>query len=179
MDIFLEHIVKKKKDTIDRVFTMVIIAIVIAVTLLLFSLNLGSVSEYRFVLMAGVWYGAYMLIRRRRLEYEYSFTNGELDVDVIRARRKRYHAVSVKAKEFTVCANIFDEDHKEQYLNVTGLKRQYEMVSTTRSRDIYFADFRKNGERTRLLFEPTKKMLEGMKKYNPARVYIKEEKRFE
>jgi len=179
MDIFLEQIIKKKKDSRDRLLTLLMILSAATVTVTLLLINMSGMEGLQLVLIGGSWYGAYLLIRRRRLEYEYCFTNGELDIDVIRARRKRYHAISVRAKEIAICANIFDDAHKERYLDASGIKRQYDMASTPDSRNVYFVDFRRNGERMRLLFEPTRKMLAAMKKYNPANIHIQEEAHYD
>ena len=40
---------------------------------------------------------------------------------------------------------------------------------------IYFADVMIEGEQKRILFQPTSKMLDSIKRYNPRKVFIKEE----
>ncbi len=175
MDIFLEHMVKKKKDTGDYFFIICIILAGILLTVLLLLVAAHFVSYamgLEFMAIALVWYGVYILLRRRHVEYEYVFTNGVLDIDAIYAKRRRGHVLSVKARDMLICAPVYVRRFEEAYLNMSGVKRTYALASSLSAQNIYFADFMMNAERVRLLFEPTVKMITGMKKYNPNNIHL-------
>ena len=48
-----------------------------------------------FLLLAGMGYGLWWLLTSLNIEYEYSVTNGDIDIDQITAKRKRKRIVSV------------------------------------------------------------------------------------
>ncbi|MGN1116383.1 MAG: hypothetical protein ACI4TH_07440, partial [Candidatus Ornithomonoglobus sp.] len=98
-DIFLENLVPRKKDTKDKLIIGLTIFGGIIVTLFLFACMLGisfaavtseqlqKISSMTFsiglLLVAFVWYGAYLIINTRNVEYEYIVTNNELDIDKV------------------------------------------------------------------------------------------------
>ncbi len=91
MDTFVEQIVKKKKTAVDFLIMMAIA----------FAAFLVSVAIYVYIsfllpfVVLVVW-GAWWLITNRNIEFEYSYTNGEMDVDCIIAQRRRKRLCSVK-----------------------------------------------------------------------------------
>ena len=91
MDVFVEQMIKRKlsaKDYLIAVGIAIVAMILVFLCLTVFARIIGTL----FVLIiGGIIYIAYKLIRMRLLEFEYSFTNGDLTVDKIidRSRRKR------------------------------------------------------------------------------------------
>ena len=178
MDIFLEYMVKKKKDAADYFYiaAMILSGIITSVLVLYISAFFISYTMgLQFLVVAFIWYGVCILIRRRNVEYEYSFTNGVLDVDAIYAKRKRSHILTVKARDMLLCAPVYSGRFQEQYLNVKGLKRSYLAVRSMGERGLYFADFITNAERVRLIFGPPHNMISNMKKYNPNNIHLLDE----
>ena len=49
---------------------------------------------------AGAGYGTYFYVQNTDVEYEYTFTNGELDIDKIIAKKRRKSLVSVDISKF-------------------------------------------------------------------------------
>lgn len=175
MDIFLEYLVKKKNTGKDYAFIFGIILAGILLTYLIFStmihfLNLGTLG---FILVFGIWAGVYWLLSSHSREYEYSVTNGELDIDVIIARRKRKHLLSAKTRQFDVCASVHDPNF-QQVLTRKDTDRTVLMAASLRDATrTYFVDtIGHDNKKYRLFFEPTSDMLEAFKKYNPQNVHI-------
>lgn len=166
MDVFLEKIVKRRKTILDSV----IIAAVIVVGLVLIMI-LGS---FRFLqtftpfIIIGIGYLGYILIRNRSIEYEYIVTNGDLDIDMIIAQRKRKRIFSGSCKEFEVLAKMTSGEFNQSYQNI---KKHINAVTSMDSNDVYFISTVKGGEKMIIFFEPHAKMIEAFKKYIPRKVF--------
>ena len=176
MDTFIEYMVKRKRTGTDllKIFGTIIGAIVLCIILgFLVTITPQMLFLLWFALAVAVWYGVYISVSRQNIEYEYTFTNGELDIDAIYSKRRRVHLLTVRAKEFTICAPAYDERFKEQYLNVSGIKHYYKTVSRMDSEAVYFADFLLNGDRVRLFFEPSGRMIEAIKRFNMRNVHVR------
>lgn len=96
MDTFFEQIVKKKKTAMEwcGIIGTVVLAVVLAVVLWLINIPLLSP-----LLIIGIGYGAWWLVTGLNAEYEYCVTNGDIDIDLIVAKRKRKRIVSVVGRK--------------------------------------------------------------------------------
>ncbi len=188
-DIYLEYMVRKKKS--GKQFALLAAVIVLAVILscvffvLMFAIGvtmqkagtgLGQmVSFLGLMLVAAVWYGVYIFVGMQNVEYEYILTNSEMDIDKIMSKKGRKHIVSFDFKEILICANVDDNDHNHDYKNIKPAK----IIDVTGDKErgnIYFADLLKDGgEKVRVLFQPTSKMISSAKKFNPRNVFIVED----
>ena len=179
MDTFIEYMIPRKRSTKDiaKIFGAVIGAIAACVVIgFLITISPQWLFIVWFMAAVFVWYGVYIIISRQNVEYEYSFTNGELDVDAIYSKRRRVHLLNVKVREFDICAPAYDERFTQKYLDVSGVKNYYKVAGSMESQNVYFADFMRNGDKVRLYFEPPKKMIEAIKRFNVRNVYLPEEK---
>ncbi len=184
-DIYLEYMIKKKK-TAGQIG---IIALIVAAGLIISALMLvliyacaialqgTQISQFAFsvgfVLIALLWYGAYLLISMQNIEYEYILTNSEADIDKVMSKKGRKHIISFDFKEVIVCADITDEEHNGDYKNVQ-CDKVYNAVGDRNGGGIYFVDFHQDGQRVRVLFQPTYKMVTSAKRYNPKNIYVTE-----
>lgn len=164
MDIFIEHLVKREKTIKDTIMNVGVVFAGIVVAIILLRFPFGP------VLAAATFYGVYLFTTSRNIEYEYSITNGELDIDKITAQRKRKRLLSINCKEFDILAPVNDENHKREYENI-NIQKTINAASTLSSNSVYFAVFVFNGVRTRLIFEPNDKMLGAIKKIIPRKVF--------
>lgn len=162
MDIFCEYMVKRKKGSREWAIT---VGTVVGALLLsmLFTVLLGS---FAFVFICGVWFGAWWLITRLDTEYEYIVTSTILDVDKIMAKRSRKRILSLDLKEIEDCRPVSD------MTDAAGIKL-IDASPNGAEDGVYGIDFEKNGERTRLLLKPNKKMLTEMKKASPRLVTLR------
>lgn len=185
-DIYLEYMVKSKKSVNQKVMIAFIIALGVVLTgvlimltyacaLLLVGTQFGSFAfSIGLVLIALMWYGAFLLIGMQNIEYEYILTNSEMDIDKIMSKRGRKHIVSFDFKEINICANINDTAHNSNLTNVMPAKT-YDTAGNKSDSNIYFVDF--NGEEgiTRVIFQPTSKMINSAKKFNPRNIFVMED----
>jgi len=95
MDVFVEQIVKKKKDFTDY---LIITAACFLALVILFGI---FIYLFFFLPLAavGLGYGLYYLINSRHVEFEYSVTNGDIDIDRIVGKKKRQRIVSVSGSK--------------------------------------------------------------------------------
>lgn len=166
MDIFLEKIVRRKRTVQDSIF----IAGIILVSLLLIMIagSIKFLSSLLLIIIAGIGYFAYVFIRGRNIEYEYIVTNGDLDIDMIIAQRKRKRIFTGSCKDFEVVAKMTSGqyDHNRQ-----NIKKRIQAVTAMDSQDVYFISTVKDGEKVIVFFEPHVKMIESFKKYIPRKVF--------
>lgn len=85
MDTFVEQIVAKKKGAKEIAVIAGTIFLIVVLVFVLF-MFLGYFSLVIDMLLI---YGAWWLITSQNIEYEYSVTNGDIDIDQIIAQRKR------------------------------------------------------------------------------------------
>lgn len=167
MDIFCEYMVKHKKGAKERLQAtgLIIAAILLTFILLAFSLFLLGLAP---LLICGVWYGAYWLISRMNIEYEYIVTSSILDIDKIMARRSRKRILSLDLKGISICQHAKDMPDQQGLKVIDATPQGIED-------GVYGIDFDKNGMRNRLLFKPNKKMLNQIKKASPSLVKLRDE----
>lgn len=98
MDTFFEQLVKMNKTPTDAAkFAGIWIAAVLlsALLFLLIMLNPYALLAIGTLGIVGIIWGAVKLSGRLSVEYEYIFTNGDLDIDKIVAKSSRKRIVSV------------------------------------------------------------------------------------
>ena len=170
MDIFNEWIVKRKRTSVDYalIAAMILGGFILIIGLTMFAASLGS-----FLLLAivGVGYLVFIGIQSTNVEYEYSVTNGELDIDKIIARRRRKRVTSVHARAFEYFAPITTE-HQSAY-NSEGITKKVDAFSTLQSDNVYFAIYHKNNDKIRITFEPTEKMIQDFSRFVPRSVFYR------
>ncbi len=99
MDTFFEQLIKiKLNGKAKALITLIVAADVIIVLALLFFAFIFAPAIVLLVVAAAI-YGGYKLISLLTIEYEYIYTNGDLDVDKIVAQNSRKRMVSIKCSE--------------------------------------------------------------------------------
>ncbi len=95
MDIFAEQIIVRKK-TGGQVACAVLIMALTSVLMVLSFLLLRTLA---LIIIVPLGYGMWWLLSGMNVEYEYSITNNDIDIDRIVARRKRERVVSVSLQK--------------------------------------------------------------------------------
>ena len=108
-DIFVEEMVVRRKTPLNLLLTVLMIlggaALIILVWL--------AVPFISTVLMVIIGFAVYLGVKFQYVEYEYSFTNGDLDVDKIMAKRKRIRALEINQRQIRVMAPYTAEYESE------------------------------------------------------------------
>ena len=169
MDNFAEQLVKRSETSADKTRRILTLAVGVLFTISLTGLALLQLTRplmalLGFLLAVAAGYGTYFLVQNSYVEYEYTFTNGELDVDKIIAKRKRSGMVTADIKKFTAFGKYTD-----------GMEETDDMTVVIASDNIasheYYADFEhEEYGTTRLIFAPDERILENIKHTLPAKL---------
>ena len=164
MDNFAEQLVKKNETSSDKTkrLLMTVGGTVLTAVLALFGFfTIGNpvLSLLGFLLAVGAGYGTFFIVQSSHIEYEYAFTNGELDIDKIIAKRKRKPLLSVEVRKFTDFGKYSDDPEETAEMTVV-------ISSDNIASHEYYADFQHDDYGlTRLVFSPNEKMLENIKRF--------------
>ena len=101
MDHFAEQLVKKYHSPKDDVKKALIITGAAVITLVSLLLTFMGFPLALILPVCAIW-AAWYLLKLSHVEYEYSCTNGELDIDKIMGQDKRKSLLSVNVGTFTV-----------------------------------------------------------------------------
>lgn len=165
LDYFTEFIVKKKKDAKDITIIVLLLLAGLAFSYFAFPfvLLLQPFGQIIFLAIAAAWWAIVVLIINRSIEYEYIVTNGEIDVDQITARRKRKRLITVPSREIELIAPV-----SEQPSVFEGKVIDASVGKNTEN--LYFLLTTKDGVKTKILFNPSPKMLKIFLKFRPQNV---------
>lgn len=172
-EVFYEQLVedsRKERGTFFRV-----LLVVVPVVLLVGLWFIEFVRLYLWTLLAILCFTAVLFLWRRCYnEYEYIFTDGQLDVDRIFSKQTRKHLVSINAKEIMLVAPIQSEKNKRYFemsydINIdAGDHRKDEKAAHGK----YYLLARKGDKTLKLLFQPNEQILKLLKQYAPHKVII-------
>lgn len=172
MDNFAEQLVKRNETGSDKTrrVLMVIVGVLFTLSLALLSvtqLNRPVMALFGFILTVVAGFGTFHIVQNTFVEYEYTFTNGELDVDKIIAKKKRRPMTSTNIRQLTDFGKY--DDGMEESPDMTVI-----MATDNIASHEYFADFTDEElGSARLIFCPDERMLENVKKSLPARLRSK------
>jgi len=167
VDIFIEKLVKKQKTSKDMLKAIGLILASLVIVFFIVPL-IPFVKGFLIFFIVAIPFFAYYVIKSQNVEYEYAYTNGELDVDRIVAESRRKRLLSVDCKDFEIVAKVSSDKYSDEYRKIPN---KVEAVSSMTSPDVYFAVFENAGKRTILYFEPNDKMIEAMWKYIPRKFF--------
>ena len=152
MDSFSEQLISRRKTAIDYVLLFLItlggvLSVFVVVRFLFF------LTAICFLLLVGIGWLAWYAITSMNVEYEYTVTNGDIDIDQIIGKRKRKRLVSVP---HTRIESLFP--YSEQALAGKNFDRIV-MVASHKSAVTWCFTYRsKKSGHTLVLFEPNERV---------------------
>ena len=108
-DIFVEEMIIRRKTVWNLLLSFAMIVVGLGLIVLVW-LTVPFIST---VLMLIIGFAVYLGIRFQYAEYEYSFTNGDFDVDKIMAKRKRTRQLEINCSQIRVMAPYTAEYESE------------------------------------------------------------------
>lgn len=162
-DVFKEQLVARKSNAKDLVKK---VGVVLGAIILLI-VGATFVPSIAIFLALGLGWVAFVLIRRFNLEFEYIFTNGELDIDKIYNKLKRKHALTVDVRSFVVMVQMNNPSLKSEIGNITKVL-DYSAGEVTDS--TYAAVYEDDGQRIQLIFDPNEEIFKAIKMYIPRKI---------
>lgn len=178
MDNFAEQLVVRSETSSDKIRKNLLLAVGILLTLTLAAfavLQLGAPLRAFFglILAAVSGYFTFFTYRNAYVEYEYTFTNGELDIDKITARSKRSHMVTTEIRQLAAFGK-YNEDMTETD-DMTLILASDNIASHEYYADLTHEEYGK----TRLVFSPDERMLENIHRFLPARLRTEQDKSYQ
>ena len=170
MDHFTEYIIKQKKSKYQIMATIGMVILTLAVWILTLPYTVYPIVQTVIVLVdAALAYGIYLVAASFNIEYEYCVVNAEMDVDKITNKKTRKRITTVKFKNIELMAPVGDsrflDSENGEFENVIMAAISHDHP------DAYFVIYENNGKRTKLIFNPTHKMIEIATIFAPRKVY--------
>ncbi|HHY82382.1 MAG TPA: hypothetical protein GX505_06845 [Clostridiales bacterium] len=122
-----------------------------------------------FVFFGGLTFLCFTVRNNQRIEYDYTFTNGILDIAKVINNSRRKKLLSANIKEFEIIAPASDDGFMKM-LQYPGIKKFNYFLN--RGGGLYYGIFTHNGDKSILVFEPSEEMLKMFKLVNPRNVKI-------
>lgn len=162
-DVFFEQIIKKRPTIKERFIKAGILIGAILIFLLVFRFALipnSGIASIVFLIAVGVLVFAWYLITGLNLEYEYIYTNGEIDIDKISAKRKRKRLLTVRIDSFEEFEKYDNQKFKGKTFDMT-----FHACTHLLDDNVYYAIFNgKQGQKCLLTISPSQKLLEEINK---------------
>ena len=175
MDHFMEEVVVKRNRMVQNMLyigatiVMVICALFAILGLQLIFVQFSVMALVELLIYIGV--AVFLFLRRDRLrtEYEYTFTNGELDFAQVFNNQKRKTLGTMRVKNVEAFGPV-DSENFRKLINMPNVKRRNWFLN--REANLYYFYFQKeNNEKHMLMFEPSEEMVSYIRKYLPRGVY--------
>ena len=155
-DVFKEQLVKKAVTGKNTALRFGIVAL--AVIIFFFCLAIPFVQQFAVFVAAALGFGVYILITRQNIEYEYIFTNGDLDIDVIYNKSKRKRLFSSSIRDIEIMAHVQDKAHTHDLSNAAETK---DYSSGVTGPNTYAFVMSYKGKRTKFIIEPNEMMIKA------------------
>ncbi|HNW86802.1 MAG TPA: hypothetical protein PLP25_11535 [Candidatus Limiplasma sp.] len=174
MDHFMEEIVIRRNRALQEMLyylasiTMVIFAL-IGFWMLTNIFNAFSVlGLVILVFFGGSAVLMYLYKDRLRTEFEYTFTNGDLDFAQVFNNQKRKNLGTMRVKNVEAFG-LVDSENFRKLINMPGMKRKNWFLN--RDANLYYFYYQKESNRTMIVLEPSADLVEMIRKYLPHGVY--------
>ena len=171
MDHFLEEVVVKQKNTVNRILyyfswvVMIFAALVASMTLSSLTMNFNWFSVVVILLSAGIAVYTWFFHDKLLTEYEYTFTNGSLDFAEVYNNKKRKSLGSLNVKNVEAFGKVTSSSF-QRYLNMPGIKRMNWFLN--REAELYYFYFTKEQDKKMIILEPSEELVGFIRKYVPG-----------
>lgn len=164
-DIFIEQLVKKETKSSDKIKTILyfLTATILSFVSLIY---LGFIFP---LVLAGSFFGAIYLSSLNNVEYEYIFTNTELDIDAIYNKQRRKRKISTDLKQSTLITYF----NNKQYENAHNDAKVLDFSSGANYQNVYYIITNIDNKKVKLLFEPNEEMISALEKKLSRNIFIK------
>lgn len=158
---YIEQMIKQK-TTMPTMVKRAAISLLILLGILLCWISVAAFPLFLGLVALAVW-----LLKRTSLEYEYIYYAGDIDIDKIMGRQKRKRVLSTNIKDLEVLAPTGSVE-LQRYRDLKVLD-----CSTNTENPTYEMVVMIKGQKTRVKFEPKEQIVDGMRMYDPRKVFKK------
>ncbi len=163
MNEHIELIVPARGALVSRILSVVLAAIAVLAGLLVFLT--ANVLILLIAIAFGV--GAYFCSQRTSIEYEYSLTMSEMDVDIIFNKQSRKHLITLDLSKMEVCAPM-GSYHLDEYKNRNCKTVDYSSGIPENDGAKYVMYY--SGD-TRYILEPDERLVNAFYNIAPRKVF--------
>ena len=177
MDFFLEEVVTKRNRTLNSIIygmNWLFIVIFGIIAMISFSsLSSFDFSEWPTKVITLVIFGGgavLMFLKKENLqmEYEYTFTNGDLDIARVLGNKKRRNMTNLTLKSVEACGSVAHQSF-QRYASMKEVKKHNWFLN--READLIYLYFIKSSLKHLVIIEPSEKMFGYIKQYLPRGVF--------
>ena len=174
MDHFLEEVVTKRNNTVNRIIyyfswvIMIIAAVFASLTLGTLTMNFNWMSVITIVVSAGIAVYIWFFHDKLLTEYEYTFTNGSLDFAEVYNNKKRKSLGSLNVRNVEAFGKV-DSESFRRYISMPGIKKMNWFLN--REAELYYFYFTKESDRKIIIFEPSEERVSYIRQYLPNGAY--------
>ena len=174
MDHFMEEVVVKHNRTFDDI--LYVLAWIMLVIFGLFGLLMLQTLLYQFsvpalietVILVGGAVLLFLFKDRLKTEYEYTFTNGDLDFAQVFNNQKRKALGTMRVKNVEAFGPV-DSNGFRKLINMPGINRKNWFLN--RGAKLYYFYYQKENNRTIIVLEPSEELVGMIRKYLPPMAY--------
>ena len=174
MDHFMEEVIVKKNRILQELMyyaaniVMVISAILGFMLLQWLFTGFSVMLLINMLVLIGLAVLLFMYKDRLRTEYEYTFTNGELDFAQVYNNKKRKNLGTMRVKNVDSFGPV-ESDHFRRIISMPGAKAKNWFLN--RDAKLHYFYYVKDSKKNIIVFEPSAELVEYVKKYLPRGVY--------
>ncbi|MCI6378185.1 MAG: DUF6106 family protein [Clostridiales bacterium] len=174
MDHFMEEVVARhNRGMQNTLFVLANIIMVLAAILGMMSLQMlfyqfSIMGLIETLLMLGIAVLLFLRRDRLRTEYEYTFTNGDLDFAQVFNNQKRKSLGTMRVKNVEAFGPV-DSNGFRKLINMPGLKRRNWFLN--RDAKLYYFYYQKESEKNIVVLEPSDELVDMIRKYLPHGAY--------
>ena len=174
MDHFMEEVVVKRNRGMSSVLyvlanvVMVISAILGFMYLQVLFAQFNVFGLIQTLAMLGIAVLLFLRRDRLRTEYEYTFTNGDLDFAQVFNNQKRKTLGTMRVKNVESFGPV-DSNAFRKFINMPGMKRRNWFLN--RDAKLYYFYYQKESAKNIIVFEPSDELVDMIRKYLPHGVY--------
>lgn len=175
MDNFREECVSKQKNFLDNltyVFANIVwvMLFVLAVWSMYHLVGMDAQGQAKFdvfslitmVVSGGIALLTFLNKDRIKMEYEYTFTNGQMDFAQVFNNKKRKPLGTMNVRNVEACGMVASGSF-QRYINMPDVKRTNWFLN--READLFYFYFKKNDQKRIIIIEPSEEMVGLIKKY--------------
>ena len=174
MDNFYEQVVIKKNRMVnDLIYYILYVFMIISGILGLLNLQ-GLIYSFSWIallytiLVLGSAVLIYLKKGEIRTEFEYTFTNGEIDYAKVFNNEKRKNLGTMNIRNVSSFGKV-DSEKFRSIINIPNIRKKNWFLN--RDSELYFFYFVKDDNKNIIIIEPDMEMVNLIKKYLPQGVY--------
>jgi len=174
MDHFMEEVVVKRNRTFNDVLYLFSNVVMVLTALIAFMMISTLLRSFHIILLlialanGAVAFLLFLYRDRLRTEYEYTFTNGDLDFAKVFNNQKRKTLGTMRVKNVDAFGPVNSEGFRK-LINTPDLKRRNWFLN--REANLHYFYYQKENVKNVIVFEPSDELVDMIKKYLPMGVY--------